>query len=73
MSKKINQLRVSKTEKILGLLFFVFFTAQILSPSIADRTIYLELVIAVLNPYFWIWLLPIRVNMTHLVILILLC
>lgn len=72
MDKKENQWNVGKIEKILGLLFFVFFTAQILSPSVSNRTIYLELVIAVLNPYFWSWLFPIHIRMSYLVILILL-
>lgn len=46
----------NKIEHIYANLFFLFFTAQILSPYIAGRTIYLEVIIAVLNPYFWKWI-----------------
>lgn len=42
-------------EKILSNLFFLFFVAQILSPSIGDKTFYLEILVAVLNPFFILW------------------
>lgn len=44
-------------EKIWALLFFLFFTAQILSPMINGRTVYMEIVIALLNPCFLYWML----------------
>ncbi len=44
-------------EKIWAALFFLFFTAQILSPMINGKTIYMEIVIALLNPYFLYWIL----------------
>lgn len=44
-------------EKIWAALFFLFFTAQILSPMINGRTIYMEIIIALLNPYFLYWIL----------------
>ena len=43
-------------EKIWAALFFLFFTAQILSPMINGKTIYMEIVIALLNPYFLYWI-----------------
>lgn len=43
-------------EKILSNLFFLFFIAQILSPSIGDRTIYLEVLVAIINPFFIVWI-----------------
>jgi len=46
---------VAFMEKLLSHLFFFFFSFQIFSPSINDRTIYLELFVAVLNPYYWKW------------------
>lgn len=44
-------------EKIWAALFFLFFTAQILSPMINGKTIYMEIVIALLNPSFLYWIL----------------
>ena len=44
-------------EKIWAALFFLFFTAQILSPMINGKTIYMEIVIAFLNPSFLYWIL----------------
>lgn len=46
----------SVLEKIWANLFFCFFTIQILSPMINGKTIYLDVVIALLNPCFWVWL-----------------
>jgi hypothetical protein len=43
-------------EKLLSNIFFLFFVAQIFSPYIGNRTIYLELFIAIFNPYFLFWL-----------------
>lgn len=45
----------NRIEHLYSNLFFLFFTAQILSPYISGRTIYLEVIIAILNPYFWKW------------------
>lgn len=42
-------------ETVYAHLFFLFFVVQILSPSIGEKTIYLEYVVAVLNPFFWMW------------------
>lgn len=55
-----------KIESILANLFFVFFIAQILSPSINDKTIYLEWIIAILNPFFWLWILDKHINTSFL-------
>lgn len=44
-------------EKIWANLFCLFFTAQILSPMIDGKTIYLEIVFALLNPLYIGWLL----------------
>lgn len=46
----------NKVENIYANLFFLFFTAQILSPYISGKTIYLEVVIAFFNPFFWKWI-----------------
>lgn len=43
-------------EKLLSHLFFFFFTYQIFSPYIGGITIYLECLIAIMNPYFLKWL-----------------
>lgn len=43
-------------ERFLSHLFFFFFTYQIFSPYIGGITIYLECLIAILNPYFLKWL-----------------
>ncbi len=43
-------------EKIYAHLFSLFFVAQILSPSFGGKTIYLEYVVAMCNPFFWGWL-----------------
>lgn len=53
----MNLLNISnKIEHIYANLFFLFFTAQILSPYIAGKTLYLEIIVAALNPYFWKWI-----------------
>jgi hypothetical protein len=44
-------------EKFLSHLFFFLFIAQILSPSIDQKTIYLEIIIALLNPFFILWII----------------
>lgn len=46
----------NKMEHLYSNLFFLFFTAQILSPYISGKTIYLEVIIAIFNPYFWKWI-----------------
>lgn len=46
----------SIVEKFFIHLFFLFFTMQILSPSINSRTLYLELIVALMNPFFINWL-----------------
>lgn len=46
----------NKIEHLYSNLFFLFFTAQILSPYISGKTIYLEVIIAIFNPYFWKWI-----------------
>lgn len=43
-------------EKIWAALFFLFFTAQVLSPMIYGNTIYMEILIALLNPCFLLWI-----------------
>lgn len=53
----IKKYDVSIFEKILVNLFFIFFTFQILSPYINGKTIYLEVFIMSLNPYFVLWLI----------------
>lgn len=42
-------------EIILSNIFFCFFTAQILSPEVAGKAIYLEVIFAIFNPYFVYW------------------
>ena len=49
-----NNLR--KLEKLLSHLFFFFFTFQIFSPFVGGVTIYLECLIAIINPFFLKWL-----------------
>lgn len=63
---------VSITEKVFACLFSLFFVAQILSPSINDKTLYLEWIIAFINPFFWKWLLPIKITERNIWILLLL-
>ena len=54
LAKKHNKTKL--IEKFLANLFFLFFVAQIFSPYISGRTIYLELFIAIFNPYFLHWI-----------------
>jgi hypothetical protein len=51
---KIISLRL---EKLLSHLFFFFFIAQILSPLIGEKTLYLEIIVALLNPFFIVWII----------------
>lgn len=44
-------------EKFFSHLFFLFFIAQILSPLIGEKTLYLEIIVALLNPFFIIWII----------------
>lgn len=60
-------------EKILSHLFFIFFTAQILSPQISGMTIYLEWVVAIINPFFWKWIRQFHPTMRCMYILLCLC
>lgn len=57
-----------RLEKILSHLFFFFFLAQIFSPSFGDKTIYIELIIAILNPYFLLWISKYSINYKHIVL-----
>lgn len=43
-------------EKILANLFYLFFVCQIFSPYVNGMTIYIEVLIALFNPYFYLWL-----------------
>ena len=52
----MNILEKFKMENIYANLFFLFFTAQILSPYIFGKTLYLEIFIAFFNPFFWCWI-----------------
>ena len=62
--------KISKIESILSHLFYFFFTAQIFSPYIAGRTIYLEVLIALINPYFIQWCIKKKINKRHVTIFI---
>jgi hypothetical protein len=46
---------ISILEKLYAHLFFLFFVAQILSPSFGERTLYLEIIFALINPFFLFW------------------
>ena len=54
--KSTNKSTNKLIEVILSNLFFFFFVAQICSPYVAGRTLYLELFIVICNPYFFFWL-----------------
>lgn len=47
---------INNLEKIYAHLFFLFFTTQILSPSIHEKTLYIEVFIAIFDPFFLLWL-----------------
>jgi hypothetical protein len=47
-------------ERIFAHLFFLFFVFEIFSPQIGHRTLYLEYLFVLSNPYFWKWLFGIR-------------
>ena len=69
----MNNVSICIYEKIYAIVISMFFVAQILSPYVNDRTIYLELIISLFNLYMWKWLLPIRLKLRHCCILICLC
>ena len=46
-----------RLEVFLSHIFFLFFIAQILSPSIGGTSFYLEVPLALINPYFLSWVL----------------
>lgn len=70
MKKHVDNVKVSTAESVFAFLFAVFFVAQIISPSINSRTIYLEIVLMVVNPYFWRWLMPLRWTYSKMIIVI---
>lgn len=53
-------------EKLLAHLFILFFIAQIFSPSLGGKTIYLELFIAAFNPYYIFWLKNHAIHWRHI-------
>ena len=58
-------------QKIYSNLFFFFFVAQIFSPYIHGMTIYLEIIVALLNPLFWKWVLSGRRDYSLYVLILL--
>ena len=72
MQTTIENDKVTKKEKIVAFLFSVFFVAQILSPSINEKTIYLEVILMIINPYFWRWIMPIKITFNKVFMFILL-
>lgn len=57
----MNRITVNQTiERVYAHLFFLFFIFEIFSPQIAGRTVYLEFLFVLLNPYFWHWLFSMR-------------
>lgn len=64
---KIISLRL---EKFLSHLFFFFFIAQILSPLIGEKTLYLEIIVALLNPFFIIWIINKKIKRKYFAIYI---
>lgn len=58
----------SLIEKIWANLFCLFFTAQILSPMIDGKTIYLEIIVAFFNPLYINWLIKnFRLKISYIV------
>ncbi len=72
MECAVDNIKVNISEKIFAFLFALFFVAQILSPSINHKTIYLEWLVMAVNPYFWRWLLPVKINERKIYICLLL-
>lgn len=62
-------LTYSKIEKVLAYVFFCFFTIQILSPSLNGKTIYLEVIIAILNPFFYKWIYSQKIKKEYFILL----
>lgn len=48
-------------DRVLTNAFYLFFIAQILSPYISGSTIYIEVIVALIHPRFWRWVLGISV------------
>lgn len=48
------------TERIFAHLFFFFFVFEIFSPQVGGRTLYIEFLFVLGNPYFWKWAFDIR-------------
>ncbi|MFC2477035.1 MAG: hypothetical protein ACFNTU_06050, partial [Catonella sp.] len=59
-------------EKILANVFCFFFVAQILSPMVAGKTIYIDFLLAAFNPFFLLWISKYRISMDNIVIILLL-
>lgn len=72
MEKGLFNRYARRIEKIFAFLFCLFFIMQIFSPSINERTLYIEWGIMLVNPFFWQWLLPLRLTYRGMVIVLLL-
>lgn len=62
-----------KIEVLLAHLFCFFFIAQVLSPSINEIAIYIDVIIAALNPFFLIWCIKKPITKRNIYIVLLLC
>ena len=63
---------VEWAEKILANVFCFFFVVQILSPMVTGKTIYIDFLLAVFNPFFLLWISKYRISMDYIVIILLL-
>lgn len=55
-------------EKILAHLFWLLFVCEILSPMVGGRTFYLQYLIVVINPFFWVWFSRLNFKREHLLL-----
>ena len=58
-----------RAEKILAHTFCFFFVAQILSPMIGGRSIYIDFILVLFNPFFWLWLGRHRISINDLYVI----
>ena len=55
-----------RAEKIFAHMFCFFFIAQILSPMIGGKSLYIDFILVLINPFFLLWLGRRRISMTGL-------
>lgn len=64
-----NKLKLTSIERLYSNLFFFFFVAQIFSPYIYGATLYIEVILVCLNPFFINWILKLKTKKYYFLVI----